>query len=76
MRDLTGFTVYLKKRTENQMQATQTAMFDSRAKSSLVRGTPLTIGKLPRECGEGGEGEGNLLPCRVPSRVELEFSIN
>lgn len=54
------------------MQATQTAMFDSRAKSSLVRGTPLTIGKLPRGC---GEGEGNLLPCRVPSRVELEFSI-
>lgn len=51
-------------------------MFDSRAKSSLVRGTPLTIGKLPRGCGEGGEGEGNLLPCWVPSRVELEFSIN
>lgn len=39
------------------MQATQTAMFDSRAKSSLVRGTPLTIGKLPRGCGEGGEGK-------------------
>lgn len=60
------------------MQATQTAMLDSRAKSSLAsfRGTPLTIGKLPRGCGEGGEGEGNLLPCRVPSRVELEFSIN
>lgn len=58
------------------MQATQTDMFDSRAKSSLVRGTPLTIGKLPRGCGEGGDGEGNLLPCRVPSRVELEFSIN